>query len=85
MLKIHKSYVIDENQQPVAIQVPINEFEQIESALQVIADDNVTPDIDIEKDIVVQMPPHSQKQVKLRVKHLGRAKLQVIYDPLPLD
>jgi len=83
MLKIHKSYVIDESQQPVAVQVPINEFEQIESALQVIADNNITPDI--EKDIVVQMALRSQKQVKLRVKHLGRAKLQVVYDPLPLD
>ena len=33
MLKIHKSYVIDENQQPVAVQIPIAEFEQIEAIL----------------------------------------------------
>lgn len=41
--------------------------------------------IDIEKDIVVRMQPRSQRQVKLRVKHLGRGKLQVVYDPLPID
>jgi len=33
MLKIHKSYAIDENQQPVAVQIPIAEFEQIEAIL----------------------------------------------------
>ena len=41
--------------------------------------------IDIEKDIVVQISPRSHRQVKLRVKHLGRGKLQVIYDALPID
>lgn len=34
MLKIHKKYLIDENQQPVAVQIPISEFEQIEAILE---------------------------------------------------
>lgn len=33
MLEIHKNYVLDENQQPVAVQIPISEFEQIEEIL----------------------------------------------------
>ncbi|MFE1748693.1 hypothetical protein [Coleofasciculus sp. H7-2] len=34
MLKITKSYILDENQQPVAVQIPIAEFEQIEKILE---------------------------------------------------
>lgn len=47
-----------------------------------------TPDednLDVEKDIIVRMQPREQRQVQLRVKHLGRAKPRVVYDPLPLD
>jgi hypothetical protein len=34
MLKIHKNYVMDENQQPIAVQIPIAEFEKIEELLE---------------------------------------------------
>lgn len=34
MLQISKSYVLDENHQPVAVQIPLNEFEQIEEILE---------------------------------------------------
>ncbi|MEG4442402.1 hypothetical protein QUB47_09315 [Microcoleus sp. AT9_B5] len=34
MLEIHKSYVIDENQQPIAVQIPLEEFEKIEEILE---------------------------------------------------
>lgn len=34
MLEIHKNYVLDENQQPVAVQIPIVEFEKIEAILE---------------------------------------------------
>ncbi|BAZ29116.1 hypothetical protein NIES4074_15540 [Cylindrospermum sp. NIES-4074] len=34
MLKIHKHYVMDENQQPIAVQIPIAEFEKIEELLE---------------------------------------------------
>ncbi len=30
MLKIHKRIVLDESQKPIAVQIPIKEFEQIE-------------------------------------------------------
>lgn len=85
MLDINKNYVIDANQQPVAVQISLADFEQIESALKVTADEASPTDIDVEKDIVVRMQPLTQLQIKLRVKHLGRAKPQVVYDPLPLD
>ena len=39
MLNIHKSYVIDENQQPIAVQIPLAEFERIEKILELL---NVT-------------------------------------------
>jgi hypothetical protein len=34
MLEIHKYYVFDENQQPIAVQIPISEFAQIEEILE---------------------------------------------------
>ncbi|MFB2897081.1 hypothetical protein ACE1CI_29555 [Aerosakkonemataceae cyanobacterium BLCC-F50] len=34
MLKIYKNIVFDENQQPIAVQIPIAEFEKIEEILE---------------------------------------------------
>ena len=34
MLEIHKDYVLNEKQQPIAVQIPIAEFEQIEEILE---------------------------------------------------
>lgn len=34
MLKLHKHYLLDENQRPIAVQIPIAEFEQIEEILE---------------------------------------------------
>lgn len=75
MLEINKNYVIDENQQPIAVQISIAEYEKISSALENLQeDDEAPPDIDVEKDIVVRMQPITRERVKVRVKHIGRAK-----------
>ncbi|MFW6374524.1 MAG: hypothetical protein ACOC3W_12585, partial [Thermodesulfobacteriota bacterium] len=34
MLEIHKSIVVDENQKPIAVQVPIEEFERMEEVIE---------------------------------------------------
>ena len=34
MLEIHKNYIVDENQNPIAVQIPIAEFEKIEEILE---------------------------------------------------
>ena len=34
MLEIHKIYIFDENQQSIAVQIPIEEFEKIEEILE---------------------------------------------------
>jgi len=34
MLEIHKSIVVDENQKPVAIQIPFDEFQRIEEVIE---------------------------------------------------
>ena len=41
MLKIHKSYVVDENQQAIAVQIPIAEFERIEKLIEKLDLDNI--------------------------------------------
>ena len=34
MLEIHKHYVLDENQNPIAVQIPLPEFERIEEVIE---------------------------------------------------
>ncbi|MBC8552058.1 MAG: hypothetical protein H8D23_20630 [Candidatus Brocadiales bacterium] len=34
MLKIHKSIVLDESKKPIAVQIPIKEFEQLEEIIE---------------------------------------------------
>jgi hypothetical protein len=34
MLKIHKNIVLDERQKPVAVQIPIEEFERLEEIME---------------------------------------------------
>ena len=34
MLEIHKSIVVDENQKPMAIQIPFDEFQRIEEVIE---------------------------------------------------
>jgi len=34
VLKIHKNYVFDENKNPIAIQIPISEFEHLERVIE---------------------------------------------------
>jgi hypothetical protein len=34
MLRIHKSIVVDENEKPIAVQIPIKEFERIEEVIE---------------------------------------------------
>ena len=34
MLEIHKHYVLDETQNPIAVQIPLPEFERIEEVIE---------------------------------------------------
>jgi len=34
MLKIHKNIVMDENQKPIAVQIPIEDFERLEEIIE---------------------------------------------------
>ena len=34
MLELHKKIVLDENQKPVAVQIPIEEFERMEEVIE---------------------------------------------------
>ncbi|OIN94917.1 MAG: hypothetical protein AUJ48_04245 [Deltaproteobacteria bacterium CG1_02_45_11] len=34
MLELHKNIVLDENQKPIAVQVPIEEFERLEEVIE---------------------------------------------------
>ena len=34
MLRIHKNIVLDENQKPIAVQIPIGDFERLEEIIE---------------------------------------------------
>ena len=34
MLSIHKNVILDENQKPIAVQIPIKEFERLEEVIE---------------------------------------------------
>ncbi len=34
MLKIHKNIILDESKKPIAVQIPIEEFEQLEEIIE---------------------------------------------------
>ncbi len=34
MLEIHKNIVLDENQKPIAVQIPIGDFERLEEVIE---------------------------------------------------
>lgn len=34
MLKIHKNYILDENENKIAVQIPIEEFEALEETIE---------------------------------------------------
>ena len=34
MLELHKNIVLDENQKPIAVQIPIEEFERLEEVIE---------------------------------------------------
>ena len=34
MLEIHKNIVLDENQKPIAVQIPIKEFQRLEEVIE---------------------------------------------------
>jgi len=34
MLEIHKNIVVDENQKPIAVQIPIEQFERMEEVIE---------------------------------------------------
>ncbi len=34
MLRIHKNIVLDENQKPIAVQIPIGDFERLEEVIE---------------------------------------------------
>lgn len=47
------------------------------------SDEHHGGELDVEKDIVVRMPPIRRQKVKLRAKNSGAAELRVVHDPLP--
>ena len=57
MLEIHKKIVLDENQHPFAVQVPIEEFERLEEVIENYGLSRLMDEVSDEKRPVVNRIP----------------------------
>lgn len=61
MLKIHKKIVIDENQKPIAVQIPIEEYERLEEVIENYGLSQLMDEVKNDKRLTL---PQAQKYYK---------------------
>ena len=64
MLKIHKNIVLDESQKPVAVQIPIKEFEHIEDVIENYGLSKLIDDLQNDKRLSVNEAKKYYKTLK---------------------
>ena len=68
MLELHKSTVLDENQNPVAVQIPIDEFERIEEVIENYDLAKLMDEVDDDEQLSVQEAKHFYGSLKQDVE-----------------
>jgi hypothetical protein len=53
-MELHKNIVLDENQQPVAVQIPIAEFQRIEEVIENYSLSKLMDEVSDEKQLSIQ-------------------------------
>ncbi len=64
MLEIHKSIVVDENQKPIAVQIPIEEFERIEEVIENYGLSKLMDEVADDEQLSVQDAKHFYGSLK---------------------
>ncbi len=49
MLKLHKNYILNENKKPIAVQIPIDEFERLEEIIENYGLSKLIDEAEVEK------------------------------------
>lgn len=68
MLEIHKSIVVDENQKPIAVQIPIEEFERMEEVIENYGLAKLMDEVADDEQLSVQEAKHFYGSLKRDVE-----------------
>lgn len=68
MLEIHKNIVLDENKKPIAVQVPIGEFERMEELIENYGLAKLMDEVAAEEQLSVQEAKHFYRSLKQDVE-----------------
>ena len=68
MLEIHKNIVLDESQKPIAVQIPIEEFEQLEEIIENYGLARLMEDVSNDEQLSVQEAKSVYRSLKENVE-----------------
>ena len=68
MLDLHKSVVLDENQKPIAVQIPIEEFERMEEIIENYGLAKMMDEVADDEQLSVQEAKHLYRSLKQDVE-----------------
>jgi hypothetical protein len=69
MLEIHKSIVVDENQKPIAVQIPFEQFERMEEVIENYGLAKLMDEVADDKQLSVQEAKQFYGALKRDVKN----------------
>jgi len=64
MLKLHKSIVLDENQKPIAVQIPIEQFERMEEVIENYGLSRLMDEVADDEQLSVEEAKHFYRSLK---------------------
>jgi hypothetical protein len=64
MLVLHKSIVLDENQKPIAVQIPIEEFERMEEVIENYGLSRLMDEVADDEQVSVEEAKHFYRSLK---------------------
>jgi PHD/YefM family antitoxin component YafN of YafNO toxin-antitoxin module len=68
MLELHKKIVLDENQKPIAVQIPIEEFERMEEVIENYGLAKMMDEVADDEQLSVHEAKHLYKSLKQDVE-----------------
>jgi hypothetical protein len=64
MLELHKNIVLDENQNPIAVQIPIGEFERMEEVIENYGLAKLMDEVADDEQLSLQEAKHFYRSLK---------------------
>ena len=71
MMEIHKKIVLDEDERPFAVQIPIKEFERLEEVIENYGLSNLMDEVKNEETLSVEEAKAYYKSLKTNVEGYG--------------